>query len=242
MIDLTPNDPSFSDSLSSPGGEGRGTSEISESPRSSLSSLSSLPSVENSECSGPVPRFYPARLIAAATQWDKKTIHRTAVREAWPSRQTGNRFEYAPPEELAQKCAAVSLISPIAPISPIRVTFQDLTHDEAQRRKVLLREEAVKFFKEKVAANFGIEFSLSATVTHIYRRAEEVGLATGTADDFSLSAGGEGRGEVDPAQRPERSRFGISTRTLRTWIKSYEAHGLNGLVEQKQGAAAATAS
>jgi hypothetical protein len=97
-----------------------------------------------------------------------------------------------------------------------KVTFTAITHDPVQRAKVLLREEAVKFFREKVAAKFGIEFSLSATVTHMYRRAEE------QAQLLSLPS--------------LPSLFACSTRALRSWVKSYELHGLNGLVEQKQGA------
>jgi hypothetical protein len=95
------------------------------------------------------------------------------------------------------------------------VTFAALTHDDTQRKKVLLREEAVKFWKEKTSPpiSLGIELALSAAVTHIYRRAQEENIAD----------------------------FPASTRTLREWIRKYDRHGLDGLVEQKQGRWAARA-
>jgi hypothetical protein len=154
------------------------------------------------------PRFFPAQLISEATTWDKKTIHRHAAKQNWPMRQVGNRFEYLPPAELAAKCSELATLTNGGPrASEPKVRFNDLTHDEDQRKKVLLRKEAVLFFKEKVAARFGIEFSLSAAVTHIYRRATEEKI-----QDFQTS-----------------------TRTLREWVRKYDASGIDGLVEQKLG-------
>jgi hypothetical protein len=159
--------------------------------------------------------YFPAKVIADATGWDKKTIQRTAKKEQWPQRIHGNRIDFAPPATIAQQCAALSARCPNGSsegqgdVVPPSVTFSSLTHDGDQRAKALLRQQAVAFFKEKTSPplSMGIERALSAAVTHIYHLAEEKGI----------------------------SNFAASTRTLREWIRNYDRHGLNGLVEQKQG-------
>src|SRR5262245_61894140 len=46
--------------------------------------------------------FYSARDIARATGMHKKYVHRKALREGWPTRPNGNRFEYQPPPAIAR--------------------------------------------------------------------------------------------------------------------------------------------
>jgi hypothetical protein len=169
-------------------------------------------------------RFFSALQVAQALSamgrtCTKKTVQRHASKGQWPSRANGNRTEYLPPADIAQACN--ELFPPFdsefrTPNSALRISFADIT-DSVQRSKILVRESAVLLYHKLVKQGFGKEYSLHSAIMHAYREAAKVGLSVGSAS-------------------PEGPSFSCSSNTLRSWIKLYAAHGLNGLVEQKQGA------
>lgn len=153
-----------------------------------------------------VLRYFPAQRIAEALGVSKKTVHRQAEARAWPKEQTGNRFNYCVPGDIAARVALVSAAlengqhhAP-AETTPLAVTFADVAGDEKQARKVGLRQAAVE-----LCASFrdlGREAALSLTVQRM---------------------------------RDAHPALNISVRSLRDWCKAYAEFGVNGLVEQKRG-------
>ena len=75
--------------------------------------------------------------IARATGASKKTVHRTAVREGWPSRQEGNRFEYAVPANIA--AIIVARPNGITKVETPVVRFADTACPREQRRHIAAR-------------------------------------------------------------------------------------------------------
>ena len=53
--------------------------------------------------------FFPASVIAFASNVCPKTAHRRARRAAWAKQKFGNRFDYAVPRSLRLACAALSV-------------------------------------------------------------------------------------------------------------------------------------
>lgn len=109
--------------------------------------------------------YFTARDISRATGASKKTVHRTAQREGWPTRREGNRDEYQVPPNIA----AIIIGSPKAESekrnaeNPVR--FADLTGNDTQRENVLLREQAVKLLIANLA--FGKERALDLVIRHM---------------------------------------------------------------------------
>ena len=153
-------------------------------------------------------RFYPAAEIAEALNVSKKTVQRRAETESWPRVPNGNRFDYAPPAAIAERMG-MTLAAEASP-EQIEVTFSDIANKTKEAAKVRAREEAVLFFESQ--KHLGIEAALKSTVAHFYTNKPNAFVSAEVATDFK-----------------------ISISQLRRWIRRYEAHGLNGLVEQKQG-------
>jgi hypothetical protein len=195
---------------------------------------SPIPPSDNIKTSFPSVRFFPAYQIAEAMlpRCTKKTIHRTAVKHAWPTKADGNRILYSPPEKIARRVLELFPEPTLFPASAgPTVRFADLTHDPIQRSKVLLRQAAVLKYHELVQASYGKEFSLAAAITHATREAEKAGFVCSAG--FSLS---QNAPTVAPSHPPTVAPvFSVSPNTLRAWLSLYKAHGLDGLVEQKQG-------
>lgn len=80
--------------------------------------------------------FIPGRALASALNLSKPSVHQRALREGWPWRKAGNRFEYQPPADLAALCPQ--------PPDPIRQTqIPYASQNEPMRAKTLLRAHAV---------------------------------------------------------------------------------------------------
>lgn len=86
------------------------------------------------------PVFFQTGEIARALGVVTRTIHNRAEVEAWPKRQRGARWEYAPPAEIA----AVLKVDETPAEPDAKVLFTDL--DERARDMVLARERAVHFY------------------------------------------------------------------------------------------------
>lgn len=160
--------------------------------------------------------WYRAADLAAALGVSKKTIHRRAAAEQWPSRGVGNRIEYQPPAEVGERWEVRSVSGSAgarpSALSP-RTSFTAAADGSPARQKALAREAAVKRYLELVEFH-GVERALVLTVQHF-------------ASSPSPAAAGDGWGEGEP--------FLFSTRQLRRWREQHQMFGLNGLVEQKQG-------
>ena len=106
--------------------------------------------------------YHTAAAIARALNSNKKYITRLAQREGWPARKVGNRYEYLPPAHIARCVVA----APVATIeaSTALVTFADLAHSDAQRDKVLLREQAVRLLQQNLS--LGKEVALQLVCQH----------------------------------------------------------------------------
>lgn len=114
------------------------------------------------------PEYYSAAEIARALSTpeqpvNKKYVQRLAMREAWPLRQTGNRFEYQVPPAIAEIMIGTPE-SATAP-APIIVRFADLVADDAQREIVLLREQAVQLLGQNLC--HGKEAALQLVCSHM---------------------------------------------------------------------------
>jgi len=108
------------------------------------------------ETSSPLT-YYRAVDIARAMNLSKKVIQGIAAREQWPSHQCGNRFEFAPPEKIAQLIVArPDLAKDIS--APKGVCYADIF--PAQQQVVLLREKAVLLYHASVRMEIGKELSL----------------------------------------------------------------------------------
>ena len=80
--------------------------------------------------------FVSSRALGVALGISKPSVHQRALREGWPWRKAGNRFEYQPPAEIAALC-------PQTP-DPIRQTQISYASQNApMRAKTLLRAHAV---------------------------------------------------------------------------------------------------
>jgi len=120
-----------------------------------LASIDAQPTVAPTE-------YFSLRDIARALGANKKTVQRTAEREAWPCRAQGNRLEFIPPAQIALAVVATPAMDTSCPAPEVR--FSDLAHSDAAREKVLLRERAVKL----VASNsiFGKMRAVALVVEH----------------------------------------------------------------------------
>jgi hypothetical protein len=116
--------------------------------------------------SAEAPRFFSARDIALAMGVNKKQVHRTAQREGWPTRSSGNKLEYCPPAAIA----AVIIAAPASASPHLRsersVTFADLAHSDDQRNVVLMREKAVQCLQNNL--HLGKEIALEL-VAHKFK-------------------------------------------------------------------------
>jgi hypothetical protein len=108
--------------------------------------------------------YFSARDIARATGASKKTVHRTAEREQWPTRRNGNRDEYAVPANIANIIIAKPSATAGHQATPC-VRFADLTGHDAQRENVLLREKAVQLLIANLP--FGKERALQLVIEHM---------------------------------------------------------------------------
>lgn len=89
------------------------------------------------------PEFFTARDIARALTRNKRYVQRLAQREGWPTRTVGNRLEYRPGSDIA--CLIVPSQGDVkTAAAPPVVRFADLAASDAQREKVLQREQAVQ--------------------------------------------------------------------------------------------------
>ena len=92
------------------------------------------------------PQFFCAADIARALglvgQAGNKMVKRTAKAEGWPTRQVGNKLQFAVPQQIAEIIIAPPAPSPDKTVPSVR--FSDLNHSEHARALVLLRERAVK--------------------------------------------------------------------------------------------------
>ena len=80
--------------------------------------------------------FVSSRALGVALGITKPSVHQRALRQGWPWRKAGNRFEYQPPAEIAALC-------PQTP-DPIRQTQIPYASQNApMRAKTLLRAHAV---------------------------------------------------------------------------------------------------
>lgn len=80
--------------------------------------------------------FIRASALAQSLGVSKPSVHQRAVREGWPWRKLGNRFEYQPPEDIAALCPAV-------PNSHLPTPISFASQNEAMRAKCRLRARAV---------------------------------------------------------------------------------------------------
>lgn len=132
---------------------------------------------------------------------NKKYIQRLAQREGWPARAVGNRFEYLPPAHIARIIVAVPVAATQATTS--NVTFADLAHSDAQREKVLRREQAVKRVQEN--QHLGKEVALTLVVQHF--RAEYPLFPCSVSSLRNWLAAYEQRG-IDGLVEQKRGRVG----------------------------------
>ena len=105
--------------------------------------------------------YFRATDIARALGTNKKRVHRVALREAWPMRARGNKFEYQPPPDVvAVIVAAPDRMKPA--VSAVHVRFSDIARDQSQVDKVKLREAAVQLLNRNM--NLGKESALLQVV------------------------------------------------------------------------------
>ncbi len=119
-----------------------------------------------SQTGPPVTDYFTAADIARAlTTPDRrchtKNIKRIAVRDQWPSRFDGYRWLFAPPREIADIIVTRPQTPDVKTENP-QVRFGDLSHSDAAREKVLLREKAVLTYRAH--KHLGREVALQCVV------------------------------------------------------------------------------
>jgi hypothetical protein len=124
----------------------------------------SLPASQTPEQSSAASKtYYKLTTIAQAMRLSKRVVQGLAIKDGWPVRQCGNRFEYlvpAPVEELI-----VGKPDFKERPEPSTVSFVDLGHNPEQQRVALLREEAVQLVITNLS--LGKEIALKVTAEYM---------------------------------------------------------------------------
>ncbi len=112
-------------------------------------------------------QWHRASELSRALALPKRTIHRRAQAEHWPTRQIANHLEYQPPPEVAAAISSVPSAPSVA--SPRAVSFAALTHDPTQRAKVLAREAVVLHLRAQLDAGAPKAVAIASAVLHAQR-------------------------------------------------------------------------
>ena len=171
-------------------------------------------SAQSTDATPQVLQYFPAQEIAEAIGVSRKTVHRQADLLCWPRETVGNGFHYCIPADMVARVVAA--------------------RSEMQNAECKMQNEGAESFgsaEHRPTVCF-------ADIAGDAGAARKVGLRQ-KAVEIHASIRSVGRQlalyTTIERMRGEHPDFHISASSLRSWIRAFAEHGLNGLVEQKRG-------